>query len=265
MSRQILGHSFGRLQSCVAVALATLPIVASAGLSWDLRRDWSDSANPNGPWSYNNDNTTLTHIGGSTLPGGALVSQPGWASCSSCRGFWFKSSIVPINVDWKIGDIIVHTQDQYISPYDHAANVTWTSPISGMINIIGNVWMDDYYAARGNQWNLYIKGILASSGQLSGSDAYDRDHPFSLLTGSGGASPFFDVAVSIGDIVKLEIVRTTFDGFFVAEDLTISTVAEPRPTPEAATLLLALFGLSAIIPNFGRKRQRRPLADRPIP
>ena len=213
---------------------------AVAATVWDLKTDWSDSSNPNGSWSYNSDATPLPHISGSTLPGGALASQAGWAACSSCRGFWFKATLQPPNTDWQVGDVVVHTQDQYANPYNHAANVTWTSPLTGTVSITGGLWMDNFFPARGNQWNLYVKGVLVSSGLLSGTDPYDRNSPFSLLAGSGGALPLTNISVSSGDAVKLEMVRTTFDGFFIGTNLTISAVPEP------ANLAMWLTGLAGV-------------------
>lgn len=246
----------------LAIAISTL-FTATASLSgnavaasiWDLKNDWSDTTNPNGPWSLNSDSTSLPHISGSTLPGGVLVSQPGWAACSSCRGFWFKAAFEPSNIDWKTGDIVLHTQDQFSNPYDHAANVTWSSPLSGVISIAGSVWMDDFFAARGNQWNLYLKGVLVSTGTLSGTDIYDRANPYSLLTGSGGATPLSAVSVVSGDVIKLEIVRTTFDGFFVGTNLTVSAVPEP------GTNAFLLLGIATSVLVGISKKSTKPRAS----
>lgn len=215
-------------------AFAALPAFAIAQ-TWNLRTDWSETANPNGPWSLNAGTTPLPHISGSTLPGGALVNQPGWAPCSSCRGFWFKAVVTPPNTDWLLGDIVVHTQDQANQP---AANVTWTSPVNGFASLAGSVWMDDFFSARGNQWNLYIKGALVSSGQLSGTDPYSRSSPFNLAAGSGGASPLQNIPVSVGDVFTLEVVRTTFDGYFIGTELSVTAVPEPT------ALLMMVFGVA---------------------
>lgn len=231
-------------------ALAAFPVMSTA-LTWNLQTDWSETANPNGPWSLNAGNTSLPHISGSTLPGGALVAQPGWALCDSCRGFWFKAIVTPPNTDWLLGDIVVHTQDQGSQP---PANVTWTSPVSGFASVSGSVWMDDFFPSRGNQWNLYIKGVLASSGQLTGTDPYSRSSPFNLATGSGGVAPLLNIPVNVGDIISLELVRTTSDGFFIGTNLSVSAVPEPT------TLIMMMIGtvLLAVAGHSSRPGRIRP-------
>lgn len=242
-------------QLAAALSVACLIAAASsagAATVWDLKSDWSETSNPNGPWSYNNDSSPLPHISGSTLPGGAFTSQPGWAACSNCRGFWFQAAVLPPGVDWQLGDIIVHTQDQYGNPYDHEANVTWTSPITGTIDVTGSVWMDHAYPARGNQWNLYVKGELVSSGTLSGTDSYDRSSPFLLSAGSGGINPLKGIHVDAGDIVELQLVRTTVNGYFIGTNLTISAV------PENGTVALFCAGLAAITARRTIVRHGKP-------
>lgn len=227
-------------------AFAALPAIAVAQ-TWNLRTDWSETANPNGPWSLNAGATPLPHISGSTLPGGTLTNQPGWAPCSDCRGFWFKAVVTPPNTDWLLGDVVVHTQDQGNQP---AANVTWTSPVNGFASVSGSVWMDDFFSARGNQWNLYIKGALVSSGQLSGTDPYSRSSPFNLAAGSGGGSPLLNIPVNVGDVVNLELVRTTFDGYFIGTELSVSAV------PESTTLLMMTLGIALLIVTRNRSVRR---------
>lgn len=230
----------------LACVLFTGLVPAYAASVWDLRTDWSDTNNPNGAWSLNSDSNPLPHIAATSL-WNANPPQGGWAACSSCRGFWFMATSAPSLNDWQVGDVLVHTQDQFGNPYDHDANVTWTSPISGVVNISGSVWMDDFFRLRGNQWNLYVKGTLVSNGLLSGADSFSRSAPFLLSTGSGGAGPLANIQVAPGDVIELQIVRTTFDGFFVGTNLTVSAVV-----PEPSTYLLMCLGFAFVVARTAR-------------
>ena len=97
--------------------------------------DWSDTANPNNVWRYNE--------GANLLPGvndwqsafaGANWSQPGWARSENGTNripFWFQSNgLEPFGHDWLSGDVVVHTTDAVNGAGNGEANVTWTSELA---------------------------------------------------------------------------------------------------------------------------------------
>jgi hypothetical protein len=218
----------------------------SVAQTFDLKADWSDSANPNGVWLYRAGSTVLPHV--TSWPVGGFVSQQGWANGSSLP-FWFQSTETPSFAhDWQTGDVVVHTQDDFNGSGNGTANVVWVSPISGTIDITGGVWEGRDIGSfggglRGNQWNLYVKGQLVSTGTISGGDPYSRANPFTFSLGSGGPIALNDIPVALGDTVTLELVRTSVDGDFVGVNLAIAAVPEPS---QAALLAVGVFTLLTV-------------------
>jgi hypothetical protein len=134
--------------------------------------------------------------------------------------------------DWPSGDIIVHTAT---AGSDVPDNVIWTSPLNGTIDISGGVWegrdWDDAGGGfRGNQWNLYVRDVLISSGTVEGGDPYSSNNPFPFSLGSGGASAVTGIQVSRNDVVRLELVRTSVWGDYVGVNFRIATVSPPSLT-----------------------------------
>jgi hypothetical protein len=62
------------------------------------------------------------------------------------------------------------------------ANVTWTSPINGVVDISGAVWMGRDIG-RANDWRLYLNGGLLTGGSIWSGDPYSRASPFTFESG----------------------------------------------------------------------------------
>jgi len=90
-------------------------------------------------------------------------------------------------------------------------NVIWTSPINGIVDVTGNAWMTRDIG-RSNQWILKLNGITLSSGNISSGDPYSRANPFEFINGSGGPSALAGIPVSVGDVFRLDIVKTSGPG-----------------------------------------------------
>jgi hypothetical protein len=216
--------------------IATLALVlAVVGQSkadvYDLLTDWSDTDNPNGPWAYLEGNNPLPHVDSwQSQLGGWTMAQSGWARSENGNNrlpFWFQSNgSENFSPDWLAGDIIVHTHDDVNGVGNGLAAVTWTSPDGGTITISGAVW-NGRNIGRGNDWRLYLNDQLLTSGHIESGDGHTRDQPFDLATGSGGADVLVDVPVAAGDLVRLELQRTTQPGDFVGVNLTIELVQIP--------------------------------------
>lgn len=213
-----------------SIAGMLLVLVAATWVSaddcWDLTADFSDSANPNGVWSYNEGANPLPHVDSwqSSLGGWALP-QPGFAYSENGTNrlpFWYRSNGTEnFAPDIQAGDVVVHSVDAFNGIGNGEANVTWTTPVAGIINISGGVWATREIG-RGNQWTLSLNDAPLSSGFVSSGDPYSRATPFDFAFGSGGPTALEMVSVAVGDVLKLEIVRTTAPGDFVGVRLRIT-------------------------------------------
>jgi hypothetical protein len=95
-----------------------------------------------------------------------------------------------------------------------------------------------------------LNGTPLTSGNVSSGDIYDRSNPFLFINGSGGASVLDDVSVSLGDVLTLQVTKTSSAGDFVGTSLTVSQVPEP------STGLLVAIQLAVVA--FNRRTRLRP-------
>jgi len=220
----------------IAVIIALHGLNSRAGtVVYDLKTDWSDGSNPNGRWTFRENTNALPHLDWwqRTL-GGWCTAQPGWADSEDGNDrapFWFRSvGSETFSNDLQPGDICAHTIDNNAGVGNGSTNVIWTSPLDGTIDITGGVWMG-VGLGRGNNWSLSLNGVLLTGGSIYYGDAYDRAGPFSFAAGSGGASACDDVAVAVGDILMLELVRTSTYGSLVGVNLTVTGTVAGTVTP----------------------------------
>jgi hypothetical protein len=239
---------------------------AAAQTVYDLGADWSEGSNPNGVWSYRHGTLALAHVA-SWEPGAFTAPQPGWAQSGTSTSripFWFKSVATPTFpfTDWLPGDVLVHTRDDTNGIGTGTGNVAWTSPILGTVDVTGYVWMARDIG-RSNEWSVWLGGTQLTSGMVASGDPYSRATPFDLAAGSGGASALDDVAVAPGDVVMLQVARTSFYGDFVGVNLTIT--ATPAPSVPALSdggsfilgLLLVVAPLCLLYEGWRRRAETR--------
>ena len=219
------------LTACLMASL-TFGGKHASGAVFDLRNDWSNSSNPNGVWTLLSGTEVLPRF--HAWPGDPFSPpQDGWGS--GFIPFWFKSTSEANFIhDWNFGDIIVHTVGTEVDNYP--ASVLWTSPLTGRINILGNVWEGRDWndcgsgSFRANQWNLYLRENLISSGSIEGGDPYDSAKPFPFGLGSGGTDALTGILVSAGDVVRLELIGTGLCGDYVGVNFHIETSPPPSLT-----------------------------------
>src|SRR5687768_9481800 len=110
------------LLATIALLASSLPITSNAATQvYDLSADWSDTQNPNGPWSY--------------LSGGGLLGNDPfpWVIGYNSFGEWdalratTATTAVPGYLE--VGDIFANS---YLG-----LNVRWTAPANGTISISG--------------------------------------------------------------------------------------------------------------------------------
>jgi hypothetical protein len=203
----------------------TVSITVQQGLVWDLQTGWSDTANPNGVWTYRESTNALPHTASWCSNQNAYVGvQPAWAynGANNFLPGWLKASVpTTFTKDYQIGDVVVHSTDSYNGVGHGVANVVWTSPISGYVTIVGGVWLARDIG-RANYWELYYKNSLISTGYVYSGDSYCRTNPFNFSAGSGGPSALIRLAVTNGDQIQLNLVKKgALDADFVGVNLSI--------------------------------------------
>jgi hypothetical protein len=206
-------------------------LAASAALAttYNLSLDWSDSANPSGPWSYNEGANPLPHQSAwQGLAGDFTSAQPAWARGpvgNTNLPCWFKSSAtIGIAHDWQTGDILTHTTDNSNGVGSGPANVTWTSPGAGSIAIAGSVWMGRDIG-RGNHWALSHNGVMLTQGDIFSGDVFSRANPFNFASGTGGAAVLTNRSVATGDVITLQLDKTSPAGDYTGVNFTIDFIA----------------------------------------
>ena len=224
--RRLRFFATGKSALLIVFFSLTLPCYLSRAVTYDLTADWSDTSNPNGVWSYNEDGNPLPRVISWESDFSTGWGQDGWAVSANGTDrvpFWFRSNGLEFFThDWIMGDIVVHTQDDTSGIGNGPANVTWTSPGNGTANISGAVWMGRNIG-RANHWRVLVDGTTLTEGDISSGDAYDRSNPFDLSTGSGGPSVLENVPVSVGTIIALQLEHTSLFGDFVGSRFTVET------------------------------------------
>ncbi len=232
--------------------LVVLPLAAAAQ-TFDLAADWSDTANPNGVWSYNG--TPGTPLAPHQPDWDSIDSfwsspQPAWAAAAYPNAghipMWAKGASATSALDWPAGVVGMHAVD---SAPGVATGVTWTSPIDGTIDISGGVWFMDHPAGAGRSmdWSLLANGSLLTQGTISSGDAFDSSTPFDLGAGNGGRS-VLQRAVSVRDVITLQFERSAGSQFpfFAGVRLAITALPNlPEPGPDEGAALCAATGAGA--------------------
>lgn len=258
-------NAITRITKSNASLLAILCGLANANATtWDAASDWSDTQNPNGPWSYSNNGALLSSQTWNPWdPGAFATTQNSWDNGGPPG--WFKvSNLGPdaVNRDWQIGDVIGHSPGEGFGTLE----IGWTSPISGVVDVAGAAWFpaDQAQAGRGNWWGLYLNGTLLTEGLIGYNDPYNRANPHSIDAGSGGAGVVNNLNVNIGDTIELRLraagTLEGYDGLGSYAGLNFSISAQDHPstqpvpesTPTAPLLAIAVLGAIGIRGTTGR-------------
>lgn len=211
------------------VCLSSISSIAVGAVVYNLADDWSDTQNPNGPWSYNQGPNAPISTHWDNWHSNGSYPQPTWAYAQApYKGHvpvWYKAVAGGIGPDGGIdtppGIVGMHGTSGISSVVSTPAGVSWTSPFNTEIQISGGIWLANKAAGRSMAWTLYVNNSPVSSGNLTSSDPFNSDNHFLFENGTGGPSALSHV-VSAGDIINLEIVKTSLYADFVGIDLTIT-------------------------------------------
>jgi hypothetical protein len=151
----------------VSVSGSTLQPPASTALAaettYDLNRDWSDTQNPNGAWSYCQSNSPISVFqkfwwgqsgwGYHTIGDGCIIKGSYFAGLTDPSG-----NVIAPAFDWQPGDVMLHALSRPYGGETTCVNVKWTSPGDGFINISGRAWDGEIFADRDVAWMLIVAG-----------------------------------------------------------------------------------------------------------
>lgn len=223
------------------VACTTL----SAATIYDLKADWSDINNPNGPWAYRQGTTLLPY---QPILGPICCGFPfgGWAPSANPHAFlpMIARDVPGAPGDLLPGDVWIHSVDGGNgNPALGEANVTWTAPSDGVIDIALGLWHAQTSYNRSNDFYLTLRTALLNSGTISATNGWTRNNPYTFNTTG--------LSVHTGDVIQFTLQRTPgqFSGTATGVNLTITL------TPEPATCALLLSGLAALAFRVHRSRR----------
>ena len=216
--------------------------------TFNVAADFSFSNNPNGVWSYNAGSTPLP----AAFPDwGGITGETFWAPSANQVPLWTRAQTTPsFASDWLPGDAIVHATTP--SSGIGLANVTWTSPMHGTIDISGRIWDAFHYPDRDDRWALMLNGtVIAERATIRGIRRGDAEAElaFNLVTGQS----LTGVPVNVGDVLTFETEALTLAGHFLGVDLTVD--ATPGTVPEPASVLLLASGLGGLLLARARRNK----------
>jgi len=187
---------------------------------YNLNTDWSNASNPNGAWSYNQDQTPISQF--QTF----WWDQPGWGYIWIGEGCIFKAKPYPAGItdpwgetltpahDWKAGDIILHALSIPYGGDTTFVNITWTSPADGVIDINGRAWDAQIFADRDVSWSLNVGGqTVAQRASVRGIFRKDKAARFSA--NQTAKHSLTKIPVTQGEVVEFRVATSTYYGHFV--------------------------------------------------
>jgi hypothetical protein len=193
---------------------------------YDLKRDWSNTSNPNGLWSYNLNTAPVSQF--QTFWWG----QAGWGYSEIGEGSFFKAgpyptgvtdpwgSMVPPPHDWRVGDVVLAALSPSYGGDSTFVNVTWTSPGDGTIDISGGAWDAEIFPDRDMSWSLMVGGnTVAQRSSVRG--IFRKEKSAQFKANRTVKHPLTRIPVTQGEVVEFQLVATTYYGHFVGLDETI--------------------------------------------
>lgn len=226
---------------------------------YDLRLDFSNANNPNGPWEYLKGNVPLTHFSPVTNPILATAVANGfWGDTSSSD----NSAIMLTTADgsttglWSDNDftdteVLVRTTDPSTGG---PMIVTWTAPTSGSFTYSGEFW--DANAPLGPGGNSFTLSLNNAPPMESGFALTGQNRP----TGYSMVNGLTPTNINAGDVLALEMNPLPGPPFGSLSGITFTI--DFTPVPEPSTLVLAVIGAVGLLVQVVRRRRQALGANR---
>lgn len=223
-----------RLAVMVGLCVLSICEPAAAATTFSLSGNWSNTANPNGPWSYDQGTQALPLTAVWTAAGTAVVgcNQSAWApsnnggdflpammKTNSCAAKFFGTDPHNNLANVMPGDIVVHTVDSANgNPSLGEATVHFTVPAGspGRYQITGSVWDAalNLGTTRPQAWILLVNGVQKAAGTLAGNIPRSQAQTFNISANLAG-----------GATVDLKLMRArSIFGYFVGVNMTLTPV-----------------------------------------
>lgn len=229
----------------VVIAIACLAFAGTAqATTWDLAADFSDTANPNGPWAYGEviatagvpSLTVYTNHTGEFDGGDWGPHQPAWYS----SGPWYWSMLKSIggapSLDCPVGRVGGHAHTGF----------QWTAPEAMTASLLGGAWKMRNSDA--GYITLWIKGVKlidhlrVKDQSVTCNSTTPYDFATMIADQSGNAAALYNISFAQNDTIYVQVDGNDFTGL----DATITTDVVPEPSALCA-LSAGLFGLLGII------------------
>lgn len=228
---------FTQVLSRWLLLLSCAVLVLPATTIYNLN-DAFGASNPSGAWTFREGSNVLPVVS-SWIPGNFAAAQSAYAKGTVQVPSWLEVSANPLfaSTDFQLGDVLVHSSATGV------ANVMWTSPLNGVADVTGGLWMARNIG-RGNHFELFLNSTLLAQGNVSDGDIFSRSNPLGFSLGN--------LALRVGDVVRLEVTKTSTFGDFSGVNLSIGV----NEIPEPSLSILVFSGLatfSAIL-RFRRRR-----------
>jgi hypothetical protein len=222
--------------------------VAAQAASYNLTGDYSNTANPNGAWSYNYAGSPLAHQTGpsSANPLNPAIPAGGYFSTGSdlnsntpdvLKAAVNGSAAGGQDTDFLANDIIIH------SPNDGTAlTISWKAPTAGTItNLAAAVWYAHSAVTRSNDVKLSLANVVLQSWTVSNGSNGNRNSPGTYAN----AGP---LSVNAGELLTLSFTMTALQPFGSLNGARLSFNFESTvPIPAALPLFMsALVGLGFV-------------------
>jgi hypothetical protein len=243
-----------------ALISVVAPSIGNATV-YNLSSDFSNTANPNGVWSYVYGGNPLAHQAAATANGNPLIPATAGGYFSTgpdlnantpdvLKAAVNGSAAGGTNNDFLAGDIVIH------SPNDGTAlSIVWTAPTAGTIDFSSGIWYAHSSVSRANTASVLLDGTLLNSAVISSSS----------LSGSQRSNPWSNagngLSVDAGDQLVFNFVKFASDfgslnGISATVDFTPNVSAVPEPSTWAM-MILGFAGIGFLA--YRRKSKAAPL------
>ncbi len=221
-SSRNVGYVSRQLFAILAISnvcgLAGTAVAAGAGTTYDLRSQWVNGSNPNGPWVLVQGATPLPYIRSWTSPPKQPAYAPGPATDQHPGDYipaWFK--LVKGAQTSEDGHIILHTTDPANGAENGPGSVIFLVPRAGTATISGYEYPASFaVGGRPQAWRVLVNGVVEVSGTDPDNGTYSQQNPQTFRLKK--------ITVNAGDMIELTIFQTSGLGTFMDTDLRVDIV-----------------------------------------